>query len=357
MKQYCFTILLLLMVLTSARAQTYEINVHPGQELLTIVQILGEQYPSPNRSDYQAGVEAHFRSFEDHPAVEWIRNFRGKVYTDLPEIGWCYTNFKDFNFYFPEENLWYDLYGKDTIRQLLTLAADFAQQSDFSSFYENHQNAYQAWGAKVRAVIEEEGYVEKLDQFYANGNASDAKPHFYIALDPLNSWGAHAITHPDQFNPALGKVKAYSLGYWNGESTTKDSPSFNSTSFLANLVWHEGSHIYLSEILEKHKDKIESISHLYDGDDPKLRRQNIDDWSYCFEENLVRGIVIALTKQYRSNREYREQNAKEILSGFLYAEAIADWLEPHYIHDNESRSLEELLPHLIVFLNYEFGAK
>ena len=57
-----------------------------------------------------------------------------------------------------------------------------------------------------------------------------------------------------------------------------------------------------------------------------MKRQSISSWAYCFEENLVRGVVIALSKQYRSNRKYREQAADELLSGFICAEDIAWWL-------------------------------
>jgi len=354
MKNGLLTLLLTALLCTCGRAQTYEVNVHPGQELMTIIQILAEKYPDPNASNYQADFEKHFLPFAKHAAVEQLRSIPGKVYTDLPEMGWCFSDFPNFKLHLPEENSWYELYGKDTVQQALRLAIDFAKDSDFWSFYQAHQPDYQRWAKEVEHTLDSLSYVRLLDEFYRGSGAAGPKPTFYIALDPLNSWGAHAIPGLAEINPYYDKYKAYSLGYWNRRSTVKDSPSFSGSSFLSDLVWHEGSHIYLNELLEGKEELIESISHLYNGDERKMKRQSIDTWQYCFEENLVRGVVIALTKQHRSHRQYREQNADELLSGFIYAEDIAGWLERYYLKAENERPLGEFLPDLIEWLGEQY---
>jgi len=346
------TLLLLLLLCTCGRAQTYEVNVHPGQELLTIIQILADRYPEPNESNYQQDFEAHFRPFSDHPAVKAMTAMSERIYSDFPELGWCISDFPNCELYLPEENLWYEQYGKDSVQKVLKLAVDFAAKSDFWSFYQQHIPAYKAWSVGVRNTIDSLGYVEKLDRFYRPA-AGMKKPAFYISMDPLNSWGAHAIPGLAEINPKFAHYKAYSLGYWNRESTPTDSPSFSSSSFLSNLVWHEGSHLYLNDLLESNADRIATIAYLHNGDEPKMRRQNIDDWSYCFEENLVRGIVISLSKKHLSQRRYKEAAAKEWSSGFIYAEDIADWLSENYLAD-KTATLANKLPALIDFLGAKY---
>ncbi|MEM9931947.1 MAG: DUF4932 domain-containing protein, partial [Bacteroidota bacterium] len=326
MRTTLFTLLLCVLACTCGRAQSYEVNVHPGQELLTVIQILADRYPTPNKSAYAKDMEAHFRQHENHPAVKAMAEMSEKIYTDFPELGWCFYDFPTFKLSIPETNLWYDLYGKDTVQQVVRLAKDFADTSDFWSFYEAHKADYQAWGSDVRHALDSLGYVEKLDAFFSR-QVTGERPTFYIAMDPLNSWGAHAIPHLEEINPYYNGTKAYSLGYWNRESTEKDSPSFKGGNFLPNLVWHEGSHIYLKSVLDGQDELIESIAHLYNGDERSMQRQNISTWHYCFEENLVRGIVIALNGQHRTHRQRRVQAAKELINGFLYAEDIAAWLE------------------------------
>jgi hypothetical protein len=173
-------------------------------------------------------------------------------------------------------------------------------------------------------------------------------------MDPLNSWGAHAIPHLEEINPHYLGMKAYSLGYWNRESTAEDSPSFKGGNFLADLVWHEGSHIYLKAVLDDQEELIESISHLYNGEENTMKRQSIDTWSYCFEENLVRGIVIALTGNHRTPRKQREQAAKELMNGFIYAEDIAEWINDVYLQAGNKQTLRELLPKLVAMLDKKY---
>lgn len=116
------------------------------------------------------------------------------------------------------------------------------------------------------------GYVHKLDEFYNVGSTSSTKPSFYLALDPLNSWGAHAVPHLDELNPLFAKYKAYSLGNWNRSSTESDRPGFSGSSFLSDLVWHEGRHIYLADVLKAQEETIASISHQYNGKERSIKR-------------------------------------------------------------------------------------
>ncbi|MEM6769589.1 MAG: DUF4932 domain-containing protein [Bacteroidota bacterium] len=326
-----------------------EINVHPGQELLTMIQILAGKYRQPNPSKYTAEFRQHFSKFDQHAAVKHLQKIEARLYTDVPELGWCISGFPEPKLYLPETNLWYDEYGKETVQEYLKLALEFAKESDFWTFYSAHQSDYQSWAAATRKVLDSLGYPEKLADFYRIGNPKLPQPIFYIALDPLNSWGAHAVPHVGELNPAFAKYKAYSLGFWNRNGDETTIPSFSGTNFLSDLVWHEGSHIYLNEMLAKYTAEIEAISHLYNGDEKKMKNQSISTWSYCFEENLVRGIVIALTKQHQSTRRFREQAADELLSGFIYAEDIAGWLEQNYLNQRAT-SLEAMLPSLITWL-------
>jgi len=353
MKTTLLTLLLCCFACTCGRAQNYQVNVHPGQELITIIQVLADRYPTPNKSQYAKEMEAYFRAYEKHPAVTALADMNKRVYTDFPELGWCFSDFPDFKLHLPETNSWYELYGKDTVQQVIRLAKDFADTSNFWAFYQAHQTDYQAWGNDVRHALDSLGYVAKLDDFFSL-QVEGERPAFYIAMDPLNSWGAHAIPHLEEINPHYSGMKAYSLGYWNRESTEQEQPSFKGGNYLADLVWHEGSHIYLKAALDGQEDLIESISDLYNGEERSMKRQSINTWSYCFEENLVRGIVVALTEKYRTPRQRREQAAKELMKGFLYVEDIATWLGETYLQPGNKQTLRELLPELVSMLDKKY---
>lgn len=357
MKTVLNTLLFATLLCTCGRAQLaaqqYEITVHPGQEMMTIIQVLAERYANTNDSDYQADVMKKFKPHADHPAVKALQNMSDRVYSDFPELGWCLTDFPQPDLYLPDSSSWYDIYPRDSVQKVLRLAREFADDTDFWSFYQAHKTDYRRWGTAVEHALDSLGYIERLDQFYAKGT-TPFRPKFYIALDPLNGWGAHALPELEKINPYYLGYKGYSLGYWNRESTVEDSPSFSGGDFLADLIWHEGSHVYLNQVLKSNQQAIDRIAYLFNGDERKMQNQNIDTWGYCFEENLVRGIVIALSKQHRSHRKYREQKADELLRGFLYAEDIADWLETNYLPQSNTKSLTAILPGLVNWLDQRY---
>jgi len=60
MKNYIFLLppLLSTFLCTGVRAQNYEVNVHPGQELMTMPMLPAERHQPARKSDYQAVMEA-----------------------------------------------------------------------------------------------------------------------------------------------------------------------------------------------------------------------------------------------------------------------------------------------------------
>lgn len=302
-------------------------TVHPGVELMTIVQVLGDRYPPPNSSTYWVEVKAHFEPYKNHPAVLKVQALSDKVYPDLTELGWCFS-FPEMTLAFtPTEPTWYRLYGEKNIQEYLHLLSQFAKDTDYAEFYQKHEAVFAAWGAAIKAQISKEGLMEKLQQFYRFG-ADEGK--FHICLDPLNSWGAHAIPHIAKINPQHANDKIYCIGYHNEKSTASTHPVFFSGSFSTNLIWHEGSHIFLAKLLKKHAAELAELEYLYNGSDEGMKRQNISTWAYCIEENLVRGVVLALFEQHRTPIEWRKQAAREIIADFIYAEEIGKFIADKY---------------------------
>ena len=342
-------IFFILLYCSGVSAQQYEVNVHPGQELLTIIQVLAEKSPQPNQSQYYTAVQAHFSPFKDHPAVQLLKRIEGKIYSDFPELGWCYSDYPEFRLHLPTEIHWYQNYGKDTVQSYLKLAAQFAKDTDFWQFYQFHQGHFKIWAEEIEAEIKNGRLISILDDFYQ----SEPKPNFYIAMDPLNSWGAHAVPHIQEINPKFKHYKAYSVGFWNRESTPDDQPSFTEGDYLFNLIWHEGSHIYLDSYLKANQTGIQELAYLYNEKDQGMIRQNINTWKYCFEENLIRGIVLSLTGKHLSKRAYQKQQARDFLADFIYAKAISLWLDRHYLN-KKKKDFGNALSRLIRYLGKKY---
>lgn len=347
MKRLFFLVLLTLNTfLGCGQTPALTVNVHPGIELLTIVQKLSGRYPKSSPSDYEKQVLAHFGPYKGHPAVVKLQQFKGQVYPDLTELGFCFDDSPNPQLAIPDSSDWYKLYGKAEVVEYLKQCKDFAIQSNFRQFYSAHASSYLSWGTAIGQGIRKDNLLEKLHGFYKSG----APPRFYICLDPLNGWGAHATPHPESFNPFYTGVKAYTVGFSSKTSDSTQTPVFPYGDYATNLVWHEGGHIYLQEVFTRHKSQIDALAYLYNRNDPGMKSQNINNWTYCLNENVVRGVVIALFKKYKPERAWKRQNAQEVLNDFVYAEDISNIILENYVDNKKYSNFEAFFPVLLLKL-------
>jgi hypothetical protein len=171
----------------------------------------------------------------------------------------------------------------------------------------------------------------------------------------LNSWGAHAILAPTLNPRATGQV-VYTVGFFNTASTDTSVPEFSLGTEAANVVWHEGSHIYTQALQQQQQHAIAKLAYLFNQADAGMKRNNIHDWAHCFDENLVRGIVIALFRQHQPLKQARKQAAQEIVGDFQYAGDIADVISTRYLSQGQRtyRSFEQFFPEILAYLAQKY---
>jgi hypothetical protein len=331
-----------------ATAEKVEIKVHPGIELFTIVQSLAGQYPMPNKSRYAKEAEQYFGAFANHPAVQYARNM-GQLYTDVTELGYCLDNFPAVRVHYPDELSWYKLYGRDTVQTYMKLCRQFYDDTRFWDFYSQHRADYAAWAKPVQEYLTKQGLVAKLDSFYRfTGNAQ-----WSIYLDPLNSWGAHAIL-PKNLNPRYRDRVVYNVGFFNRSSKDTEAPGFDLGSESIMMVWHEGSHIYTNELQRQQAAEIDKLAYLLNAGDEGMKRNNIHTWHHCFDENLVRGVVIALFRKHLNPKEARKQVAREVVGDFQYAGDIADIIETGYLNNPDRTNFRAFFPQILSYLAQKY---
>lgn len=328
-----------------------KIDVHPGIELFTIVQILADKYPRPNPSAYSTAVMEYFGRYKDHPAVKKVAGF-GNTYPDLAELGWCMSGFPDIRIYEPVEELnWYRYYGKENVLEYMRLCRDFFHDTRCWDFFQQHAARYAAWGAALKARVDTAALVQKLQDFYRY----QATVQWWVCIDPLNSWGSHAIM-TKKLNPEYADWVVYNTGFFTANMDPGKDPYFEFAGF-DNLVFHEGSHVYISGLLKQYGPQIDELSYLFNKDDEGMKRNNITTWQYCFDENLVRAITAALYHHYRDDRAYKKQLAKELLSDFIYVETLEPFIYQQYIHSNKYKNFAAFFPELLQFLKKQHPVK
>ena len=351
MKKF-ITLLLISLALVNVNAQDkLTVNVHPGVELFTIVQLLAEKFPNPNPSTYSKEVMDYFGKYKEHPAVLKVKGFN-KVYTDLTELGWTMSDFPNIKIYEPEGEInWYKHYGRENVLEYIKLCKDFFNDTKFWEFYQAHAKSYEKWGQAIKQQITESNVMKQLQNFY--GFNTDVQ--WYVCIDPLNSWGSHAIT-TERINPQFSHIVVYNTGYFNTKSTVENEPFFEYKGF-DYLVWHEGSHVFLAPFFEKYKKEIAELAYLYNKMDDGMIRNGIGTWEYCLNENMVRAIVGYMYHQHRTDREFRRQVARETASDFIYVEDLVPFMLEKYGPNKKYKKFEHLFPALLQLLKAKHPEK
>lgn len=343
MKRIFFSLVFLFTTVFVYAQQKLTVNVHPGVELFTIVQILGESFPNPNSSDYSKEVMDYFGKYKDHAAVKKVAGFK-KVFTDLTELGWCMSDFPNIKIYEPENSVWYDYNGKENVLEYIRLCRDFFNDTKFWDFYQAHEKQYEAWGNALKVNLERDSSINQLEKFY--GFKAEVK--WYICIDPLNSWGSHAID-TKLLNPQFGDILVYNTGYFNKKGDVNTTPVFEYKGF-ENLVWHEGSHVFLNASFKKYKQEIEALSYLFNKDDDGMKRNNISNWEYCLNENVVRAIVAGMNKKYHSDLSFKKEIARQTLSDFIYVEDLAGFIYNNYTTTKKYKDFGVFFPEVLRFM-------
>ncbi|MDP9079770.1 MAG: DUF4932 domain-containing protein [Bacteroidota bacterium] len=350
MKKILMISLIALLPMAAFCQDQLKVTVHPGVELFTIVQILGDKYPQPNPSAYSKEVMDHFGKYKDHPAVKKVMSF-DKTYPDLVELGWCMSDFPNIKIYEPAEMSWYKMYGKENVLDYIKLCKDFFNDTHFWDFFRQHEARYTKWGDELKANVDSGKLIKKLQDFYKY----DTDIHWYICIDPLNSWGSHAIM-TKTLNPQFSDWLVYNTGYFKEGGSVTTDPAFDFKNF-ENLVWHEGSHVYINALLKKHEQEIADLSYLFNKDDEGMHRNQISNWAYCFDENMVRSITASLYKKYRTNQAYKRQVARETANDFIYVEGLAPFIYDNYLNSSKYKNFADFFPEILKYLQTQHPKK
>ena len=323
------------------------IYVYPGTELMAIVQILAGKYSDQTPSLYNEEMKTWFLPFKEHAAVKYLESFSKKLYTDFIELGWCFDNFPEVTLSVPEKIHWYGYYGKDSVIQYLNLVKQFYADTKFWEFYHNHEKAYAAWGEAMKKKVAEKGALQKLYNFYNSAQ----KGKWYIGIEPLNGWGAHAIPYIKDINSNYRDYTVYETGYFNDNATTKSEPVFSlNDNDVQELLWHEGSHHMIRHLMDTYKNEILKLSSLFNKEDDGMKRNNISTWEYCLEENIVRSVVACLIKEHLTERRYEKEIDIQDYMDFLYVKKIAPLIYSMFIQSKKYKSFDALFPEILRLL-------
>jgi len=326
----------------SQQSDDVTVRVDPRLEVLALTAWLAGKYPTPTDSAYKLRTWNHFQKFRNHPAVVALRNAKN-MYTDFTELGVSLTDIQKPTLT-GETGRWREILGAESYDGFFAALPDFVQKTGFVRFFQSNQKEFDRACAQFKGVLAKEKTIETMESFYRYGT-SRPRPKFEVFLEPLNSWGAHAIVNKKKLEQGDNSEPVrYQIGNWSGINVFLDgSLNFESTSSLAETAWHEGSHVYIAPVFYANTAAINAQERLFNRE--MLVKQNISTWEYCLNENVVRAITAVLVKLTKGEKLYlREVTVQTKQAGFIYTGTIAEWILKDYVGNASYRTFDDFFP-------------
>jgi hypothetical protein len=273
-----------------------EICVHPQVELISIIQTIGN-YPSifgflmsKDSSGYKNDVFTYFSKYNEHQAVKMFDRLSSQprmLNFSAPSNIMLYTD----NNLCLRKDAELDTFvlnrsgGVDSLAVFLDLLRDFANQSSFNKFYEEHRNFYMEMVNTTAGNLGDRDYILELETFYGRKQ----KSYSIILVSLYNGVGfGNSLLFED------GTRELYNtMGSFKVEN---DVPFFGDASYLKYMIRHEFSHPFINPVTEKKWSYIEPWSSGYDLIPEIARKQVCGDWQECINEFVIRAVTTHLAK-------------------------------------------------------------
>lgn len=326
------------------------VEVHAGTELLHIVNYLAKVYrPAVDRSAYLTDIDKWFGSYRQHPAVALASHLK---FNDFVDLGWC-LEFPSLALHEPAGMGYMEqFHSRDTLIIYLRLCRQFAKDTRFWQFYQQHKPQYQEWANQFEAALKREKPLEKLADFYQ----IPLPKTLHFSISPIGVV-LRANVQSEIINPKYGHLAPviipFDQRYIDDKSTPTDStePSFRYNHTINNNVWHEASHIYWEELNKPFRKEIDKLSYS-DSLSRQFTSLNNDRLNFYFflHEVMADGVAIFLKKVYSDKDSYLTHlQLNEQAGGALFPKLIT-LLDQKYWQSRQEKNFQKFTPDILTMI-------
>ncbi len=340
---YYISLVLLFVSLAVAPVQAADVDlnvrVDPRIELLSAVQLLSGYDKLTNYdTTYKEEMKDYFSEYQDHPAV--------KMFSQMKQEG--------FNYHVPpgvmihlseppeliiEEPIGDKLKnragGDEKLQKFIEELRNFAQESNFTTFFNNHKSLYQSHVGDVQQKIKNSD-IATLELYYGKHQAS-----YNIILAPLFHSGGYGA----RIQQWESKYDIYSI---QGPSRPEEeSVTFGTEESFRRLVWHEFGHSFVNPVVGKNRKLINQYRVLFRPIADQMSERAYGNWETCVQEHLVRAVVARL-KAIRQGAEVGEWKvAQEEEKGFKYIRPLYNKLKKYESNRTKYQNFADFYPELL----------
>jgi len=319
------------------------VTIDPRMELLAAVQWLsdyGEKFSllTSLDFDYKKDMLQTFKPYAEHDAVKLFQEMSHSGFTfDAPPTVMLHLSPPpDLAIKIPlTDYLFVRAGGREKLLRFIEQLKDFAEKSNFMSFFRANQEFYKETIDSTKKNFEDVDFVGVLEEYYGQ------KQHSYnIILAP---------TFKGNYGPRLAR-KDGTLDISNIVSPwqIKDGTLyFGSKDNFEHLAWHEFSHSFVNPLGEQHKKDLNKYESLFEPIRSKMTASAYGDWLTVVNEHVVRAVTTRLNYIHKGNKEGDCSLQAEKTYGFAYLEALCKELENYEKRRDEFPTFASFYPQLV----------
>jgi hypothetical protein len=315
------------------------IAVHPGVELLNIVQLLaGTECSRDPSTVYSSEVLEHFGGFHDHEAVRTVALLNaGGFGFDAPVTAMLHLSPPpELILEVPWSN---DLLeragGTENLDRFASALRSFASDTDFKTFWNEQGEAYTRMAELFWNVTGNDD-IEMLETYFGMSRSS-----YSILPAPLSSFGFGSripsqngtwdvyctIMVPDEIHPAELEQRT--------------------ARYLRHFVWHEFAHSFVNPVCDDYADQIIEYSSLFEPLRESMTAQAYGSWQICVYEHLVRSVTARLIALEYGETVGSEEIQQQLCNGFAYIEPLYEDLIFFEQNRETEGSFEDYFPEFL----------
>jgi len=221
--------------------------------------------------------------------------------------------------------------GEKNLNDFLTLLRDYAEETKFMDFYEDHRLFYKKHTDAVSLLIAEKDYITNLENFFGpNQNA------YTIILSPM--------VHQDGYGVKVGNTM-YSI---IGPSRSEESePVFTDPDILAKQVYHEFSQSFIGPLTAQNREEVLRYDKLFNPIMDEMMYTGYYTWELCYTEHLIRSVMNHILENDLLEEDLRERKKADYFYGFIYSEYLFDLFQEYLNNRDIYPNFSDFYPRIL----------
>ena len=325
------------------------VTVDPRVELMSVIfRLAGNpEYTQGKVPSYVQDVENHFGQFRDHAAVNLarkLRQTRGISFNAPMGLAVHVTDAVSLRERIPLSPLPEALdprWTPKTARDFLDLARQFAAETQFKDFFDQHEALYRTGVRRMQEMLDQHAHLEWFDNFF--GPRKQAS--FHVVLGMLNGGPSYAAS----FRNPEGQEELYSIvGVWMVDA--QGQPTFSAG--VAFTIVHELTHSYTNPLVDQFAKKLRGPGEtIFRFVGPEMRKQAYGSWEGLMYESLNRACGLRYLLATKGRADMEKQALQESARSFYWVGELAEVLGEYDTQPRTCRDLAEFFPRIVAFFD------